>query len=91
MLLKRCLICASVFLAFAACELLAKAAQIVVHLNDGRQMAGELHSVSASSLVVSRGVKPAPNTSPRSARKKFGKLSLRTNPKLFFNSRMDGR
>lgn len=54
MLLKRCLICAAVFLAFAACELLAKAAQIVVHLNDGRQMAGELHSVSASSLVVSR-------------------------------------
>lgn len=53
MFLKRCLICAALFLAFATHVLLAKGAQIVVHLKDGRQMTGELHSVSDSSLVVS--------------------------------------
>ncbi|MCI0693370.1 hypothetical protein L0337_15370 [candidate division KSB1 bacterium] len=54
MLLKRCLIYAALLLAFTRHELLAKGAQIVVHLKDGRQMAGELHSVSDSSLVISR-------------------------------------
>jgi small nuclear ribonucleoprotein (snRNP)-like protein len=54
MFLKRCLICAVLLLALSKQDLLAKAAQIVVHLKDGRQMAGELHSVSDSSLVVSR-------------------------------------
>ena len=54
MFLKRCLIYAALFLAFATHELLAKGAQIVVHLKNGKQMAGELHSVSDSSLVISR-------------------------------------
>jgi len=54
MFLKRCLIYAALLLAFTRHELLAKGAQIVVHLKDGRQMAGELHSVSDSSLVISR-------------------------------------
>jgi hypothetical protein len=43
MFLKRCLICAVLLLALSKQDLLAKAAEIVVHLKDGRQMAGELH------------------------------------------------
>jgi small nuclear ribonucleoprotein (snRNP)-like protein len=53
MFLKRCLFYAALFLAFATHELFAKGAQIVVHLKNGKQVAGELHSVSDSSLVVS--------------------------------------
>ncbi|MDZ7362980.1 MAG: hypothetical protein ONB46_20010 [candidate division KSB1 bacterium] len=59
MFLKHCLIYAALFLALTTHALFAKATKIkatkiIVHLKDGRQMAGELHSVSDSSLVVSR-------------------------------------
>ena len=48
----RCILVAALFLALNNVVLLAKGEKIVLHFKTGQQMAGELHSVSDSSLVV---------------------------------------
>jgi small nuclear ribonucleoprotein (snRNP)-like protein len=81
MFLKRCFIYAALLLAFATHDLLAEGAQIVVHLKDGRQMAGELHSVSDSSLVVSRRETGAEHISQVSS-KEIRQVVVNSKPKV---------